>query len=89
MSAQDARVVAAIETGVEAGLDLAAGPIRAVLGEGDAWGWVWDQIATPLEQAIKGGILAALDAAGVATGHVQITGGPDAEVGFEVLPPKG
>lgn len=95
MSAQDARVVDAIRAGIEVG----AGGIRSVLGgdggplAGTAPPWgnavidiVWPLIGGSIERAVEKAIRAALDACGVATGHVQINAGPEASVGFEVLP---
>ena len=84
MSAQDKRVVDAVEDG--AGLIVGALREPLVKALGAPVAWVWDDVQAELGGLVAKGVLALIGAL-VESGHVVITGGPGATVGFEVLPP--
>ena len=85
MSAQDKRVLDAIEAGVTLALDQIKAPLERELG--DPAGWIWEAVDGPIGEAIAKGIILALGALGVETGRVKVTAAPGSRVKFEVLPP--
>ena len=78
MSAQDARLLGAVNDGVK----VALGALEEVIGVP-----VVPAFRTEIEKATAKGIKATLDALGFETGHVVITGEAGCAVGFKVLPP--
>ncbi len=86
VSAQDKRIVDALERGINTTLEVARPKLIEVVG--DPAEFAWDLIEGPISEAALAGILAVLDTLGIETGRVKVIASPGARVTYEVLPPR-